>query len=222
MRNVQIITTRTDWDNLLNLLEDSGFHITTVHPGNFDSTTGPSIADLQAILLDTRDFSWDSLQAIVNACEEQDIATLLLIEDEKLENLTLETKTDDFVLLPSGNKQIAIRLERIFHERFGIDEHNEIRYGALTINLVSYHVDVGGTLVILTFKEYQLLRYLAMNTGEVSTREQLLNKVWGYDYFGGARTVDVHIRRLRSKIEIDGHKFIETVRNVGYRLTPLD
>ena len=61
-----------------------------------------------------------------------------------------------------------------------------------------------------------------MNTGEVSTREQLLNKVWGYDYFGGARTVDVHIRRLRSKIEIDGHKFIETVRNVGYRLTPLD
>ena len=118
MRNVQIITTRTDWDNLQNLLEDSGFHITTVHPGKFDSATGPSIDDLQAILLDTRDFSWDSLQAIVNACEEQDIATLLLIEDEKLENLTLETKTDDFVLLPSGNKQIAIRLERIFHQRF--------------------------------------------------------------------------------------------------------
>ncbi|MBN9493957.1 winged helix-turn-helix transcriptional regulator [bacterium] len=70
----------------------------------------------------------------------------------------------------------------------------------------------------MTFKEYELLRFLAMNAGRVFTREQLLNRVWGYDYFGGSRTVDVHIRRIRAKIEIRGHAFIETVRNVGYRL----
>ena len=222
MRNVQIITTRTDWNDLQNLLLDSNFHITIVHPEKFDNEKGPIIDDLQAILLDTRDFSWDSLQAILDICEEQAIATLLLIEEEQLEQLTLQTKATDFVLLPTKNKQIVIRLERIFHEKFRIDEKNKITYGVLTIDLIAYHVTVAEKPIVLTFKEYQLLRYLAMNIREVSTREQLLNKVWGYDYFGGARTVDVHIRRLRSKIEIDGHKLIETVRNVGYRLTPLD
>ena len=72
-------------------------------------------------------------------------------------------------------------------------------------------------VIELTFKEYELLLYLAGNKGRVFTRESLLNKVWGYDLFGGDRTVDVHIRRLRSKIEDPEHTFIETVRNIGYR-----
>ncbi len=69
----------------------------------------------------------------------------------------------------------------------------------------------------MTFKEYELLKFLAKDQGRVFTRETLLNKVWGYDYFGGDRTVDVHVRRLRSKIELSGQTFIETVRNIGYR-----
>ena len=72
----------------------------------------------------------------------------------------------------------------------------------------------------MTFKEYELLRFLATHPNHVYSREALLNKVWGYDYFGGARTVDVHIRRIRSKIERGGHVFIETVRSVGYRFRP--
>ncbi len=72
-------------------------------------------------------------------------------------------------------------------------------------------------MVELTFKEYELLKFLARDRGRVFTREALLNKVWGYDYFGGDRTVDVHVRRLRSKIELSGQTFIETVRNIGYR-----
>ena len=76
---------------------------------------------------------------------------------------------------------------------------------------------VGGRPMELTYKEYELLRFLATNRDKVFTREALLNRVWGYDFYGGARTVDVHIRRLRSKIEDGHHTFIETVRNVGYR-----
>ena len=72
-------------------------------------------------------------------------------------------------------------------------------------------------MIELTFKEYELLKFLASHQGRVYTREALLNKVWGYDYYGGDRTVDVHIRRLRSKIEDAKHTFIETVRNIGYR-----
>jgi DNA-binding response OmpR family regulator len=76
---------------------------------------------------------------------------------------------------------------------------------------------VGGNPVMLTFREYELLKFLASNRGRVFTREALLNRVWGYDYYGGDRTVDVHIRRLRSKIEDASHTFIETVRNIGYK-----
>jgi two-component system alkaline phosphatase synthesis response regulator PhoP len=72
-------------------------------------------------------------------------------------------------------------------------------------------------VVEFTFREYELLRFLAANEGRVFTRDTLLDRVWGYDYYGGDRTVDVHIRRLRSKIEDAGHTFIETVRNIGYR-----
>ena len=82
--------------------------------------------------------------------------------------------------------------------------------------MANYKVFVGQQPVSLTFKEFELLRFLMMNRGKVFTREALLNRVWGYEYYGGARTVDVHIRRLRSKIET-GAVYIETVRNVGYR-----
>jgi two-component system alkaline phosphatase synthesis response regulator PhoP len=87
----------------------------------------------------------------------------------------------------------------------------------LVIYLARYEVRLGGRLVELTFREYKLLSFLAANRGQVFTREVLLNKVWGYDYFGGDRTVDVHIRRLRSKVEDANHTFIDTVRNIGYR-----
>ena len=92
-----------------------------------------------------------------------------------------------------------------------------IRVGDLVIDQDRYEVTVAGKKVILTFKEYQLLCLLAANPGRVYTRETLLSRVWQYDYFGGTRTVDVHIRRLRSKVEDASHLFIETVRNVGYR-----
>ena len=85
------------------------------------------------------------------------------------------------------------------------------------IDLAKREVTVDGKLVELTFKEYELLKFLASNRGRVYTREALLNRVWGYDYYGGDRTIDVHVRRLRSKIEDSKHSFIETVRNISYR-----
>ncbi len=91
-----------------------------------------------------------------------------------------------------------------------------IRQGSLVIDTARCEVTVSGRPVMLTFKEYELLKFLAANTGRVFTRETLLDRVWGHDYFGGDRTVDVHVRRLRSKLEHAGHTFIDTVRNVGY------
>jgi two-component system alkaline phosphatase synthesis response regulator PhoP len=92
-----------------------------------------------------------------------------------------------------------------------------IRVGDLQIDTSSYEVTIQGRRIGLRFKEYELLKLLAENPGRVFSRDALLNQIWGYEYFGGTRTVDVHIRRLRSKLEDVEHNFIETIWNVGYR-----
>ena len=93
-----------------------------------------------------------------------------------------------------------------------------ITYGPLSLNVETYQAMVAGRALDLTYMEYELLRYLTSEPGKVFSREILLSEVWGYDYYGGARTVDVHIRRLRSKLGEEHAKLIATVRSVGYRL----
>ena len=92
-----------------------------------------------------------------------------------------------------------------------------LRIGELAIDLERYEVTLSGRKVALTYKEFQLLALLASNPGRVYSREVLLSTLWGYDYLGGTRTVDVHIRRLRSKIEASDRVYLETIWNVGYR-----
>ena len=126
-------------------------------------------------------------------------------------------EVEDFVFLPFKRSELATRIRRALWRTGSWDSGQVIRTGDLIIDQERYEVSVAGRRVILTFKEYQLLCLLATNPGRVYSRETLLSRVWEYDYFGGTRTVDVHIRRLRSKVEDASHLFIETVRNVGYR-----
>jgi len=124
---------------------------------------------------------------------------------------------DDFVMRPYRLSELEIRIKKLLR-RESTDASEQIKRGDLVIDLAKCEVSVAGRPILLTFKEYQLLKFLAGNQGRVFSRDALLNKVWGYEYYGGDRTVDVHIKRLRSKIEDANHAFIETVRNIGYRL----
>ena len=124
---------------------------------------------------------------------------------------------DDFLISPYNTEELALRLRRLLQRNEIAKAGEIIGFNGLKIDLARCEVTVSGKKVDLTFKEYELLRFLAANPGRVHTREALLDKVWGLDYFGGDRTVDVHIRRLRSKIDTPGNEFIETVRNIGYR-----
>jgi DNA-binding response OmpR family regulator len=142
---------------------------------------------------------------------------IALVRREQLPHHDLPTSIDDFLALPAPAGELAARVRRALKRRGPEESERVLRCGDLTIDLANYMVFVADRQVSLTFKEYELLRFLATNTDTVFTRETLLNKVWGYDFYGGARTVDVHVRRLRSKIEDRYHSFIETVRNVGYR-----
>ena len=142
---------------------------------------------------------------------------IALVTDTILEDLDVDQNVDDFISTPYNAAELALRIKRILKREVVPDHHETISCEGLLIDLARCEVSVEGKKVELTFKEYELLKFLAGNSGRVFTREALLDKIWGMDYFGGDRTVDVHIRRLRSKIEKPGLSFIETVRNIGYR-----
>ena len=148
---------------------------------------------------------------------EINLPVMALVSEEALENFAGEPDFDDFLTGPYSASELIIRVNRLLQKRRKSASDKTIDYEGLQLDLVSCEVSVDNRIVDLTFKEYELLKLLASNRGRVFTREELLDKIWGFDYFGGDRTVDVHIRRLRSKIEEFGHTFIETVRNIGYR-----
>ncbi|MFW0107904.1 winged helix-turn-helix transcriptional regulator [Rothia sp. P6271] len=124
---------------------------------------------------------------------------------------------DDIILDSAGPAELEARLRLVTaHIEQEVEDSTVIRSGSVTIDEASYTARLHGTPLNLTYKEFELLKFLAQHTGRVFTRSQLLSEVWGYDYFGGTRTVDVHIRRLRSKLGIEHEHLISTVRNVGY------
>jgi DNA-binding response OmpR family regulator len=145
-------------------------------------------------------------------------AVLVVMRSEQLAELDPLLTLDDFIALPATDEEVLARVQRAMRKRATASDSNQVHCGDLTIDQSTYKVYVENRSIELTYKEYELLRFMAVNQDKVCTREMLLSRVWGYDFYGGGRTVDVHIRRLRSKIEDRGHTFIQTVRNVGYRL----
>jgi len=142
---------------------------------------------------------------------------LLVGTEEQMSASDALSDVDDFVVAPVSTFELSLRVKTSLSRTGRYDRTDAIRRGDLLIYPHTYEVFVDGERVDLTLKEYELLKFLATHVGRVFTRDVLLEQVWGYDYYGGMRTVDVHVRRLRAKIEREGRTFIETVRGVGYR-----
>ncbi len=149
-----------------------------------------------------------------------DVPVLLVTTEGGLVAVTVEWGVDDVVLETAGPAEVEARL-RLSIGRLSAgadpDVPDEIRSGDVAIDEATYTARVRGRVLDLTFKEFELLKFLAQHPGRVFSRAQLLQEVWGYDYFGGTRTVDVHVRRLRAKLGPEHEQAIGTVRNVGYR-----
>ena len=147
---------------------------------------------------------------------------MVVVTEGGLAGITSDWGIDDVLLDTAGPAEVEARL-RLALGRSGesaVDEGGPIQAGSLVIDEATYSVRLRGHILDLTYKEFELLKYLAQHPGRVFTRSQLLQEVWGYDYFGGTRTVDVHVRRLRAKLGTDYEVLIGTVRNVGYRFVP--
>ena len=147
-----------------------------------------------------------------------------IVTEGGLAALSPEWGLDDMLLQSAGPAEVEARLRLAVGRAAAVaeaeDVPGEIRSGELTIDEATYTARLRGRVLDLTFKEFELLKYLAQHPGRVFTRAQLLQEVWGYDYFGGTRTVDVHVRRLRAKLGAEYESLIGTVRNVGYRFVP--
>jgi DNA-binding response OmpR family regulator len=146
---------------------------------------------------------------------------LAVVTEGGLAAVATDWGLDDVVLDTAGPAEVEARLRlalgRARAEAAAADRAEEIRAGDLSIDETTYQAKVGARPLDLTFKEFELLKHLAQHPGRVFTRAQLLQEVWGYDYFGGTRTVDVHVRRLRAKLGPEREALIGTVRNVGYK-----
>ncbi|HZQ26394.1 MAG TPA: response regulator transcription factor [Acidimicrobiales bacterium] len=143
---------------------------------------------------------------------------LLLVAATQLADLELrEDLFDDFCLSPFHPRELEARLKHLFWRTGRGTRPELIEYGPLVLNLETYQAAIAAKPLDLTYMEYELLKFLATHPGKVFTRETLLSRVWGYEYYGGARTVDVHVRRLRAKLGEEHASLIQTVRSVGYR-----
>ena len=149
--------------------------------------------------------------------EELEIPVLVVSDRTHTSDLADRHGFDDFLLTPVDRAELAARLARLDLAETGDDADPLLRFRDLELNTATYQATMAGAPRDLTFMEYELLRFFVQNPNKVWSREQILSKVWGYDYFGGSRTVDVHVRRLRAKLGEERSSWITTVRSVGYR-----
>lgn len=146
-----------------------------------------------------------------------EVPVLVAVSVGALQRLDPQDGFDDFVLVPYVPAEVYVRVRRAEWRKSEFESGDRLKVGALVIDLAGHEVSVDGRPVELTHQEFALLRFLAQHRGRVFSREQLLQRVWGVDYYGGSRTVDIHVRRLRMKLGAAAGP-LETVRGAGYKM----
>ena len=174
------------------------------------------------VLLDARkDLSSSKALARILVSTGISSPLIIVVSVDGLAAINQEWGSSDIILDSAGPAEVEARIRLAIGKYRAVKEVDTIQASGVVIDESSYSAKVHGRPLDLTYKEFELLKFLAQHPGRVFSRDQLLSEVWGYDYFGGSRTVDVHIRRLRAKLgELEG--LISTVRNVGYRFNPSD
>ena len=172
------------------------------------------VSEWEALVVELDDDAPLQLRTVLRVSQEFGVPVLIAAGRDHAMLLENAGAGTDFLLNPADPIEIGLRLRRIIRSE---PADHVVHFKDLVLNTATYQAAVAGRPVDLTYMEYELLRFFVEHQGRVWSREQLLSKVWGYDYYGGARTVDVHVRRLRSKLGEERASWITTVRSVGYR-----
>ena len=176
------------------------------------------------IILDITSKTEDSdnhFKNIINVADKHDIAKLVILDPEQTDFLLKEENTfDDFIFDNRIEEEFLLRIKLVLQKRNPLPSKNAIVVDGLILDADKYELKVDQRPIEVSFKEFELLKILLQNQNKVFTRNKLLSAVWEYDFYGGSRTVDVHMRRLRSKIPPPYNLMLKTVRNVGYMFSP--
>ena len=202
-----------DWKSIVNQFK---FKISIIDSNySFEENLKNPIS--KVVILDTTKITTATIDYCKKECSLMNKPIIALVHKDTLLKIHFEKDYKDFIITPVNNEELAARIRKILSEDDISFKKSTIQIGDISINSETYEVFVKENRITLRFKEFQLLQLLISNPEKVYTRENLLNQIWGYNYFGGTRTVDVHILRLRSKISDSGSSLIETIWNVGYR-----
>lgn len=173
-----------------------------------------SLQEIDLIVVELSDQPMRRLREAKRVAEDLGIPVFLVVDPDQLALLDSATSHRDFQVGPVEPVEFKLRINSLLTKH---SDDDVVVFKDLALNTLTYQAELGGRPMDLTYMEYELLRYLAQNPIRVWSREQLLSRVWGYEYYGGARTVDVHVRRLRAKLGEERSSWITTVRSVGYR-----
>jgi DNA-binding response OmpR family regulator len=173
-----------------------------------------TINDADVLLVELGEQPMRRLREVSRIVEDIGLPIVLVLSVDQLALIETTGRIADFIISPVDPLELRLRLHRLTKEE---PSDHLVVFKDLELNTLNYQATLASNPIDLTYMEYELLRFLVENPIRVWSREQLLSKVWGYEYYGGARTVDVHIRRLRSKLGEERASWITTVRSVGYR-----
>ncbi len=222
MRRLLVITKHLrDLSAIEGALIREGYRVSMCTPDDDSLSEAVSGMSPEVLLVDCRrdaGLAAGMRHTLAGDYDIKELMVVALLTEEQTDQMNW-TGVDDFLVQPYNESELLARLRLLFWRTKKIDTDDAIKIGGLLIDLKNYEISADGDPMEVTFKEYELLKFLATHRGRVFSRESLLNHVWGYDYYGGTRTIDVHIRRLRAKLGPDYEELIETVRNVGYRFT---
>jgi len=219
MQHILILSQDEEYRNtLISLLKDAGY---IVHSSDTIEDTIDQFYSkkLDLIIVDVESWKKEGIKVykdLRHELGEKDFSSIIIVPVNVMKEINFSLAFDDFVIKSEDLQEVLLRIRQLLWRQSRLDSNNVIKIEDMIIDLNNYEVAVKGKRVYLTYKEYELLKFLALNRGRVFTREALLDKVWGYDNYAGTRTVDIHIQRLRTKLGGKSSDFIQTIRNVGY------
>lgn len=219
MQHILILSQDKEYrEALIALLKDSGYFA-------YSSDTVEDTVDqfysrkLDLIIVDVASWKEEGVKVYKDLRQElasKDFSSIIIAPLDLMKEIKFSLAFDDFVIKNEDLKEVLLRIRQLLWRQNRFNGNNVIKIEDMILDMNSYEVNVKGKPIYLTYKEYELLKFLILNRGRVFTREALLDKVWGYNNYVGTRTVDIHIQRLRTKLGGKCSDFIQTVRNVGY------
>ena len=220
MQHILVLSQDEDYKStIISLLQEDGY---IVHPSDSVEDTLEQFYSktLDVIIVDIASWPEEGIsvyKSLRQSLGTKDISTIIIVPVKLVNSIEFSLAFDDFIIRESENPQeVSLRIKQLLWRHSRLDTENIIRVRDVMLDLNSYEVSIKGKRIYLTYKEYELLKFLVLNRGRVFTREVLLDRVWGYDNYAGTRTVDIHIQRLRTKLGEKSNTYIQTVRNVGY------